>query len=444
MLRLVRSVLRTADRFIQAPSPPTRLKQPLNDLIHSLKGGVTTHTPGSVGGANRALSTSTVYNIPRHAHRSPPFKSTLSLPARIALQRPMSNAPFLPRTPTLPRPIAQVGLGTARNFSSTRHVFQNLVENVPVTGRAFWEADWDIKSTKAEKRRLVPRRRPKKTAKIVDKVKAREAGLGVSSTLTEVPSTFEEEFSTYFSAPVNHAEGTTTFLTIPLYPTSERAPLPALTESSRLLPMSELRAIHGDHALHAIRVQSLFTRLDTGDVWNRGIECECYGGSNAAPTALRITFKGWTKEMVHEVIGEAGKGWCELEEVGPFIQPDTPSVEPVEQAAMSFIIPNLDFSSSFMSQSESSHVEVHDHLRSATPFSGCDWTPFSTHPPSPSLTALSQETFDAEDYDDLGTISEEEEFGSDGGRLSLGFGVEFLSRASQDVQSHSFSEHEGW
>ncbi|KAG8884886.1 hypothetical protein FRB97_003093 [Tulasnella sp. 331] len=404
-MRLVRSAWRTADRFMQAPSPPgVRLKEPWNNIIHTLKGrSVTTST--TVGGSGGALSkTSTVYNIPRHAHLSPPFKSTLSLPARIALQRPMSNmSTFVPRTPMLPRTISQVGLGTARNFSSTRHVFQNLVENVPIAGRALSEADWDVKSIKGEKRRLVVRKKTKKTPKIADKLQPRQVAATCSTTLTDVSSTFEEEFSTYFAAPADHLEDTTTFLTIPLYPIIERAPLPNVTESSRLLPMSELRAIHEDHSLHALRVQSLFTRLDTGDVWSQGVECECYGGSGSAPHALRIIFKGWTETRVRGVIGEAGKGWCDLKEVRPeppadAIIPDL-GPDPLEQSSMSFVIPNLDFSSSFLSRPPHTVVEDEHHIRSATPMS--DWTPFSTHPSSPSLTAVSLEIFSGDDYEEL-------------------------------------------
>src|ERR1700685_1004392 len=68
--------------------------------------------------------------------------ANLSLPARHALSR----GPFLPRPPVGPRTMTQVGLGTARNFSSARPIFQNLAQNVPVVGRAFWEADWEIHS----------------------------------------------------------------------------------------------------------------------------------------------------------------------------------------------------------------------------------------------------------------------------------------------------------
>lgn len=75
--------------------------------------------------------------------------STLSLPARVALSKAAGprafGAPFLPRGPTLPRPnaVTNVGLGTARNFSSGRPIFQNLIQNVPVAARSLCELDLD-------------------------------------------------------------------------------------------------------------------------------------------------------------------------------------------------------------------------------------------------------------------------------------------------------------
>lgn len=72
----------------------------------------------------------------------------LSLPARVALSKagPRAfGAPYLPRGPTIPRPnaVTNVGLGTARNFSSGRPLFQNLIQNVPVAARSFCELDLD-------------------------------------------------------------------------------------------------------------------------------------------------------------------------------------------------------------------------------------------------------------------------------------------------------------
>ena len=64
--------------------------------------------------------------------------ANLSLPARHALSSSLSRPLFLPRAPApVPRGMAQVGLGTARNFCSARPIFQNVVQNlnVPVAAR---------------------------------------------------------------------------------------------------------------------------------------------------------------------------------------------------------------------------------------------------------------------------------------------------------------------
>jgi len=329
-----------------------------------------------------------------------------------------------------------VGLGTARNFSSTRYVFQNIIENVPISARAFWEADWDIKAGKENGRSGVRRKRTKKTpAKVADKSKPTL----VSPSVLSISEESHEEFSSYFATPVEPVQGSTTFLTIPLYPSVERAPLPnvTMTDSTRLLPISDLRIIHGDHSLHTIKVSSLFTRLDSADVWSRGVECECYGGSESAPTALRVVFNGWSKEMVLRVIGEGGKGWCELDEVSdPPQEPEAvlPRNEVAENAVdtMSFVIPSLDFSSSFLSQAaEPSHV------KSDPSFS--DWTPFTDSPSSPTWSCVSDETVEAGAPSFVGDGYDSDEFVEigDTSLTPVSFSVDFMSRMSDTVPSPS-------
>jgi hypothetical protein len=85
------------------------------------------------------------------ASRMPTIETNLSLPVRRALSMPM-GAPRLPRPPAVPRSIAQVGLGTARNFTTGRPIFQNIADkiyNVPVTSRAFLQADLDMRTKDA-------------------------------------------------------------------------------------------------------------------------------------------------------------------------------------------------------------------------------------------------------------------------------------------------------
>ncbi|KAJ7744661.1 hypothetical protein B0H16DRAFT_1727223 [Mycena metata] len=65
--------------------------------------------------------------------------------------------------------MTHVGLGTARNFSSGRPLFQQLADNVPIADRAFYEADWDLDPPKE---RLHRKHRPsKKTAAVAAHLK---------------------------------------------------------------------------------------------------------------------------------------------------------------------------------------------------------------------------------------------------------------------------------
>ncbi len=79
--------------------------------------------------------------------RIPSIQQRMSHSVRYALARPLQHH-FIPRGPVVPRTVTQVGLGTARNFSSGRVLFENFAQNVPVTGRAFCEVDWEIKMRK--------------------------------------------------------------------------------------------------------------------------------------------------------------------------------------------------------------------------------------------------------------------------------------------------------
>ncbi|KAG8905141.1 hypothetical protein FRC00_013469, partial [Tulasnella sp. 408] len=312
MFRLLRSAIRTADHFVASSS--SRLKRPLENLILNVERNVqgAAHRTGS-------LSSSFSHHLHTHAYggaRAQPIGSNFSFPTRVILGKPLS-APKLPRAPTVPRSISQVGLGTARNFSSTRHVFQNIVDNVPIHTRALWEAEWDLKQKKSAQRKVIKKENKKKqTERIPDKLKAKEnVKSPLSPTLSAVDSEdsiTSVEFSTYFATPsaTPLVKGVTTSLTIPLYPPpSGRAPLPASHMTDSFLPLADLRDLHVTHSQHATRVTSLFIRLDGADVWSKGATCECYGGEiTGMVTSLRVVFKGWDKQMVRKAIGDAGKG----------------------------------------------------------------------------------------------------------------------------------------
>lgn len=323
-------------------------------------------TPGTlrVPGAARTLH--------HGAARMPTIQQGLSLSARMALARPL-RAPHLPRVPAVPQRMNQVGLGLARNFSTARPVFQNLVENVPVSGRALWEADWDVKMQK-EKERTLKKYVKEKAAKKARKERLQPRAEKKALTTEEVR---EAEMNHYF--PEAPKEDVITHLLIPLAPTqSSRVPLPIDSPLSSathpLLPLSILGNIHSMHGTQTLRVSSLFARLDAARVFELPeVHCEALGDLSGLCTLLEITFDGWDEACVRSVLGEAGKGWCVIEEVRK--DKDAEEKQRIEDIletmssdggaswsdvegghvdpARSLVLPTLDFSASFTAATQS-------------------------------------------------------------------------------------------
>lgn len=326
--------------------------------------------------------------------------ANLSLPARHALSR----GPFLPRAPMVPRTITQVGLGTARNFSSTRPIFQNLAQNVPVAGRAFWEVDWELHGKPHDQWVKIEKENSKKQEKTKEMIKPNKNSSLLFTKPKPAATQLDSELEHYFPHINPVTAGLITYLLIPLAPTpTTRHPLSASPplrtrnrrDVERLLPIPELAALHTSHTTHALRVSSLFARLDAGNVWDKGVSCDAYSSSThsydygdgdvqGVCTILRVSFAGWSAAEVRSVIGESGTGWCELHEVrsesatplslsssassdigseddsmsdlsssdgneGTGFEMTMDRVDP----SQSFVLPTLDFSSSFPASSTS-------------------------------------------------------------------------------------------
>ncbi|KAF5330324.1 hypothetical protein D9619_005645 [Psilocybe cf. subviscida] len=337
------------------------------------------------------------------AIRANTIQQGLSLSSRQSLQnhalRRQANM-FLPRGPAPARPrmggVAEVGIGAARNFSSARPIFEQLAQNVPIAARALYEVDWDVGSVKAHRKLHFAIAQDSRRAhkKPVSLMKPRKDSARHSvdtndneSVTSEVsPSDIEHYFPEKEIAPV------VTYLLIPLAPTpTARQPLPmdlrGPGHGPALLPsMSHLGAFHASHSLHALRVSTLFTRLDQANVWEKGVKCSAYsqGGLGLSPfdeevlenqgvcTVLKLEFEGWSYAEVRAVIGESGSGWCVMEEVrstsfipgeddgfdtdslassafeddpymGYLQPPGSGTIDP----SQSLVLPTLDFSSSF-------------------------------------------------------------------------------------------------
>ncbi|KAF5386959.1 hypothetical protein D9615_001945 [Tricholomella constricta] len=348
----------------------------------------------------RVPTTPTVgHSIHNAARRYSTIQQGFSFHLRTALAR-SSKSQFLPRAPTkVPRGIVQVGLGTARNFSSSRAIFQNLVENVPIAGRAIYEADLEPKvrqEREAMTKSVKGKSFKKQSGKEMLKPRARDFSIKENKPAIKDTQT-ENELEHYFTNLV--VPDITTCLLIPLAPTpATRVPLPENPGS--LLPLPTLASIHASHETHSLRVSTLFSRLDAANVWERGVQCSAFshgGGADGVCTMLKVEFIGWTKAEVRAVLGESGTGWCVLEEtkasangLGAFSDydddnlSDTSSVlsgsstysrtgshvnltnvETVDPS-QSLFLPTLDFSSSFLAASSPPLTPPHHQAASSS------------------------------------------------------------------------------
>ncbi|EKM56021.1 uncharacterized protein PHACADRAFT_257040 [Phanerochaete carnosa HHB-10118-sp] len=317
-----------------------------------------------------------------HAHRFPSVQQRLPSATRLTLARPL-GAPSLPRAPAaVPRSMFDVGLGTARAFSTARPLFDNLAQNVPVTGRAFWEADWDVRVQKdRERARMRKYQKEEETQQrrargemLSQPVRAaRQAAAAEAETADDAE--IRAELDRYF--PVL-ADEVVTYLLVPLAPTpTARLPLaltpPAHNAHHPLLPLPHLAAMHHVHDTHALRVSTVFARLDAARVFDApGVSTSAYGDRSGLCTVLEVRFAGWTQARVRGVLGEAGTGWCVLEEVREHDPGDVATEAGVDDAlssetsgfdvdspleaaidpAASFVLPTLDFSASFVRETD--------------------------------------------------------------------------------------------
>lgn len=291
------------------------------------------------------------------------FQSSSSSPFCLRSEKFHSPSNFvqlrLPRPPAIPRRVADVGLGTARKFSTARPLFQHLVQNVPVAGRAFYELDLDFQKklnpTFGTNRFENTAREQDSLPKIPSPIFQRQPQSWISSDDSELKNMLvptsepsEEQLNNYFASP-SPSFSIVTFLQIPLVPVP---PLPApvffqseengmTNPADSLLTFLDLSSIASERVLystHAARVSSLYDKLNTNRVWEHGASCEAlYDDSSGLCFALRVKFEGWTEEDTRSILDLTGDNfnWCTLwqEEL-----PDSSDHQ-------SFIMPILDPSS---------------------------------------------------------------------------------------------------
>ena len=363
-------------RSVQRPSGASVqvLFKQAKSFISTVVGHLT--TPGTF--ASSAHIPPSSRSLLDNAHRFPSIQQRLSPTTRFTLSRPL-GAPYLPRAPAVPRSMFQVGLGTARNFSTARPIFDNLAQNVPIAGRAFWEADWDVKLQKERegiRLRKYQKKQDKKARKeMLQPVRAARQAASESAEVDAAEAETRAELNRYFPSPV--VSEVVTYLLIPLAPTpTSRLPLPLSpsihTSNHPLIPLAQLASLHDDHGIHALRVSTIFSRLDQARVFDEpGVYTSAYGDPTGLCTILEVKFTGWSEARVRGVLGEAGTGWCVLEEVRDLdyssemetmddvlsefsintgnATPAEPTIDP----SASFVLPTLDFSASFTAERDS-------------------------------------------------------------------------------------------
>lgn len=319
------------------------------DTIRSLSGQITATFEAPATGRFAEKSRS-LYTGP-----SPSITQRLSLPARIAVNRPLA-APRLPKVAAPPRSITQVGLGTARNFSS-RPVFQHLVENVPIVLRSATEIDFDPHVRKSKSNRLAGRPSNKKQAR-APRRKAMKPATVIPTPEASVISDIEAEFAQYFQ-PV--ASSAVTLLTVPLQPSSIRFPLPEPREDASPLDLASFVPTISSYQAHRLRVDALFDRLTRANVWKRGASTTAYGVDSGLADVVQVKFDGWSAADVKNLLGHAGEGWCTIEERTNLpIERESAQIEdewnslreaianpPPEESQVTLVLPTLDFSANY-------------------------------------------------------------------------------------------------
>ena len=457
-------------RAIRPRSPPNRLFSASKNLLQRLFTCLT--TPGFPVPTYLAQGLHTgTRSFHNAALRGNSIQNRLSFVARASLKNNAMHrqaSMFLPRAPTPVPPhcggITRVGLGTARTFCTGRPIFQQLAENVPIAGRALYEVDWDLKMRKEQRRmRLMVTKKPKKSKEMLKPTQSCTKVPEIKKDQDETVQ-LKQEFNHYF--PVTEDRPVTSYLLIPLAPTpSSRMPLPddlaGIDEPNLLPPLSYLASLHSSHSTHALRVSTIFTRLDQREVWSRGVHCSAYSlrpshrdgeskdgdveSGNRVCTILKLTFNGWTEAEVRGVIGESGTGWCVLKEVWhdeglsdeESLSPDASSEFPCNSdvegpqlidPAQSFVLPTLDFSSSFLS-STSQSPELATPFMSSVP-DGMESDPWADD--------FSDSTSLSDSYSDLSDLIIEPPStnGWFGRNYILGPGVTFSSQFV-DARDHS-------
>ncbi|KAK9894551.1 hypothetical protein P389DRAFT_97975 [Cystobasidium minutum MCA 4210] len=230
------------------------------------------------------------------------------------------------RPNALPRSTNQMGLGSARNFSSSRTVFENVVQNAPLGLRILGDKDHlDMRSFRREMRRAYLKKRKQEAAMGKGKGKAlfcENDFIGAR----QAPAGIEDYF------PIDQeafaATQPSVQLVLPLDPVSDEAKFMSLNEDAEesrffsAMLMSDLRLLHDMYGRHHARLRNLIAKLESAGCFDPD---EATGWVSVKTMLdeengrLVVTFYGhrWTMADVRQVLGhyETRATWFELIDV---------------------------------------------------------------------------------------------------------------------------------
>lgn len=227
------------------------------------------------------------------------------------------------RPNALPRSTNQMGLGSARNFSSSRNIFENVVQNAPLGMRILGDKDHlDMRSFRREMRQAYA----KKTKQEARMGKGKGKASYIDNSFIAYRNT-PAGINEYF--PIDQVELAATQasvqLVLPLNPINDEATFMSLNEEAEesrffsAMLMSDLRLLHDMHGRHNARLRNLVQKLESAGCFESD---ESTGWSSVKAVLdegnarLIITFYGkrWTMADVRQVLGyyETRSTWFEL------------------------------------------------------------------------------------------------------------------------------------
>jgi len=163
------------------------------------------------------------------------------------------------RPSAIPRSGHNLGLSSARNFSSSRTVFENVVTNAPFGLRVLGDKDrLDMRKFKREMKAAYLKKRQAEAGK-------GKGRMNVFDSVKALPTTFDSYFPVTVESAAPHA---TVQLVLPLNPVNESTTFLSYTEdaeSSRFFSamlMSDLHMLSEMHGNHHARLRNIIRKLE--------------------------------------------------------------------------------------------------------------------------------------------------------------------------------------